>query len=486
MAIRSSGYFNDPAMAQAAGNLASLFAPPSGADAAGWAAANAKNAEASRLAQLFDYAKTAEGFDQAQFDRLGVGSGTYAPNQSYYAVDQGNATARRGQDVTASTSITNNQADNVRALQANSADNQRAVVTSAFGPLSEGQVRPAIPSSIASIYGLPDLPQEAGVPKPMSVDEVRAAGLQRGLGDGSLSDTDLIDSVMGSQTPVQAVGPDGKPVFMNPGAATRTGAEAFVKPTSGSDTVRNYARPDGSGGSARFDDTVQDWLDTSTGERLPQGTRTYTGQLTGDAVGTGFAKTTEAQDKNAYAVTMAEPAVKQILTAFDTGALPSQSDYQVYMAMQSLPNAARPVLVQQISPAGQSFYQNLTTALPYQLMSQSGMAVTEQEYNRKLLELVPVPGEDPSVTTSKRRQFDLYVKAATGLSGPAYDKIHGAVDEPPGGVPAPAPLASAPPVAGQAAPSPAAIEALRGRPDMSAAFDLKFGPGSAARILGGQ
>jgi len=92
MPIKSSGYYNNPQFAQAASNLASLFEPPSGADAAGWAAANAKKAEASRLQQFFDY-RNDPNFDQAAFDRMGVAAGAYQPNQSYYSVDQGNATA---------------------------------------------------------------------------------------------------------------------------------------------------------------------------------------------------------------------------------------------------------------------------------------------------------------------------------------------------------------------------------------------------------
>ena len=85
MAIRSSGYFNNPQFAQAASNLSALFAPPSGADASGWANANAKREEAMRLADHFDY-RLDPNFDQETFDRGGVALGLYAPNQSYHAV----------------------------------------------------------------------------------------------------------------------------------------------------------------------------------------------------------------------------------------------------------------------------------------------------------------------------------------------------------------------------------------------------------------
>ncbi|HSI42008.1 MAG TPA: hypothetical protein VLA00_15810, partial [Xanthobacteraceae bacterium] len=111
MAIRSSGYYNNPAFAQAASNLASLFAPPSGADAAGWAAARERDAQAAKVQAEMRRADERRryvddpGFDQTRFDRLGVADGTYAPNQSYYAVDQTNATSRA-----------NNAADNAGSL----------------------------------------------------------------------------------------------------------------------------------------------------------------------------------------------------------------------------------------------------------------------------------------------------------------------------------------------------------------------------------
>jgi len=95
MPIKSSGYYNNPQFAQAAANLASLFEPPSGSDAAGWALANERKAAAQRLADFYDYAKQPD-FNQQQFDRLGVASGAYQPNQSYYSVDQGNATTLPG------------------------------------------------------------------------------------------------------------------------------------------------------------------------------------------------------------------------------------------------------------------------------------------------------------------------------------------------------------------------------------------------------
>lgn len=143
MATISNRYFNDPNIGQAFSNLADIFAPPSGGDLAGYATAAATKEKAARLAELFAYAKDPN-YNQTMADRLGVMGGLYAPNQSYYSVDQGNITDRRGQDIGAMTSRLNNQADNARAAW-----------QTRYGPLSENQILPALPEEVAKPFGLP-------------------------------------------------------------------------------------------------------------------------------------------------------------------------------------------------------------------------------------------------------------------------------------------------------------------------------------------
>lgn len=441
MPVRSSPYFNNPAFAQAAQNLAGLFEAPSGADAAGWATANATKEKASRLAQLF---ANPNGPD---FDRLNIAAGNYTPLQSLYAQDQNNATEQRGQDITAASSrygadrdyaasTENNVLDNqtaVRgqnvtantALSTNKLDNQRQALTSLFGELNPGQVRPAVPDEIAGLLGMPAIDAASGIAPTLSLDQVQAQERQKLTQSGELTPQMLIDTIVGKEAPVQVIGPDGKtPAYSSPGAAVRTGAQPFVnKGAEAKPDIVNYQAPDGkTQGTAYFNGTTM--VDTQTEQPIPQGSQTYKAQTSGAVSDVLGVKTTEAQDKNAYAATMADGATTDILTAFDTGALPSGTDFQVFNAMRNLPTAAQPALVGQMTPQGQNFYQNLRIALPFQLMSQSGQAVTEQEYERKMLELMPIPGEDPGVTQSKRRQFETYIKAARGVAGAAYDKIH--------------------------------------------------------------
>lgn len=275
MAIGSSGYFNNPQFAQAASNLASLFAPPSGSDAAGWATANAKKEEASRLAQLFTMAQQ-EQFNQQQFDRMGAAAGQWTPNQSYYAVDQGNAVTLRGQDVTAATSRANN-----------AADNQRSMLGTLYQPLNQGQVRPELPGSIAGQYGLPNVtvPQTAGAPKPLSETEFNAAIL------GTMA-PELQQAAAFGSTPVETVQtPEGPKIATRLDAVGQTpfinkGAEA--KPD-----VVNYRTPDGVVGTAVYD-AARGLVDTQNGAPLPPGSQTFKSQAQG-AIGDVLGKVTTNQ-----------------------------------------------------------------------------------------------------------------------------------------------------------------------------------------------
>jgi hypothetical protein len=186
--IRSNQYFNNPAFAQAAQNLSSLFEPPSGADAAGWATADAKKADAQRLADFYAY-QTGPEYDRAKADRMGVGAGVYTPNQSFYSVDQGNLTSRQNNAATNATSRENNRLSELGNL---------------FGSVSQDAVRPAIPAELATQFGAPDaLPAIQGNRSPLSETQVNAQRIQ------SMS-PELQDAIAFGSTPVEnVVTPEG-------------------------------------------------------------------------------------------------------------------------------------------------------------------------------------------------------------------------------------------------------------------------------------
>lgn len=394
MAIRPSRYFNNPQLAAGFQNIASMFEPMSGTDAHGYAQAEAVKAEASRIAQM--YANP----NDPNFDRRNIAMGNYAPTSSFYAQDMNDATVRRGQDVTAQTSITNNRLDNVAGF---------------FDNIPQGNVRPTLPGDIASMFGLPELPAEYG----MAPDRTKA--VVEGDILSTLSPQDQRSSVMSSVGVENVVGPDGKPQIVNrPDAA---GMELFVNPGSpAAIKTENYTTSDGRHGTAWFDPTIRTYRDVNTQEVVENISSTFNSQVQDTAAGI---KTTESQDRMAYAGKMAEGATLELIQAADRGEFPTSSDFQLFQAMRVLPASIHPLLVGQISPHGQLFYQNLRTAITYQLMAQSGQAVTEPEVNRKLLELVPTPGEDPTVTEAKMRQIRTYLETVHGLAKASYQKIDG-------------------------------------------------------------
>lgn len=258
MNIRANRY-NDPALGAAFENIASLFAPPSAQDTAAYATAAAKKQEAERLAWLFANP------NDPLADRKATMAGVYAPTQSYYAVDQGNAVTMRGQDVSAATTL-----DKARI------DGQFGLANQFMTPLNPGQVQPGLPGAVATQFGVPELPRAEGLPKPLSETEQLALERQQLRDSGTLTDTMLLDGILGDNAPVKTVGPDGKPIYSTPGAAARTGAQAYVdagsapKPENGMAVLR-----DGTSVPALQNVTTGRWMHAQTGVELPPDIQVY-------------------------------------------------------------------------------------------------------------------------------------------------------------------------------------------------------------------
>lgn len=186
MAIAANGYYNNPAIGQAFSNLSQIFAPPSGAELAGYATAAAKKQEAQRLADLFSYAQTPDNFNKDVFDRMAVATGQGTISNGYYGVD-----------TAAETSRSNNAADNLRALQTQSMSDEAAMARELIKPVmvNEGQTA-YLPAATAGATGLapvlsgqvnaapgeqitmPDGRIISGAPKPLTETEVIGAILQ--------------------------------------------------------------------------------------------------------------------------------------------------------------------------------------------------------------------------------------------------------------------------------------------------------------------
>ncbi|MFK3857829.1 hypothetical protein [Agrobacterium pusense] len=222
--IVGNKYFNDPALGQAFSNIAQMFAPPSGSDLAGYAAAGAKKAEAARLADLFNYAQSADGFDQSTFDRMGQAVGQWNPSNGYYGVNVGAATSRANNADDNARALRVAGMDNERALATNRLDNQRQAITSLYGALDPGQVAPALPDDIASIIGLPAIGERQGIDKPLTDDQVKGAII------GSLPQADQREIAMSGVNVEQIVGANGQPVIASRQAAV--GQQPYIKPNT--------------------------------------------------------------------------------------------------------------------------------------------------------------------------------------------------------------------------------------------------------------
>lgn len=504
MARRPNPLQRDPNLTAAFENLAAMFAPPSGADAAGFATAAAKKAEMERAAWFFN--NSGDPTASSRSSLLGL--------QAYGATPAGfaatDATTRRGQDVTAATSRANNEADN-----------KRAIVAARFGPMNEGQTVDAMPASIAGMYGLPELPASrgavklsqnqvadmpdgsrlTGINRPMTTDEWNAQQLERQRQAGVVNDQDIRDAIFGKQAPVVAMGPDGRtPVYVAPGVAARMQMPAAAAPSAADDKlVEGTAVVDGKP-SQVFRRQSSPNYSRADGTPLPQGVQVFeraTPQATqGDLRGTEFG------DRNAIFYNRAAPASATMNDLAAKGYTPSARDYELMLGRAG---ALMPMSLSNnlVSDEGRQFYNSAMSFMLSVLRPDTGAAFGREEFANYARVFVPLPGDDPQTLANKAAARDTALAALQGTSRGAADKITQLMAAQ--GLPVPpemskrlraaqslAPAAPSAPTramtgvspAPAGAPPAAAIEALRVQPALREQFDLKYGAGAADRVLG--
>lgn len=297
MPIRQNRAYNDPNIGRAFDNLAAMFAPPSAQETAAYANAKATSEEAARRQRLMEFVDDPEySFEMA--DRLNYAVNGNANNThralelesadrrfgteqqtiaSMYGYDRTAASARYGHDRTF-------EANRLKTAD----DNATTITTTLLAPVQQGAIR-FVPQSIAEMYGVDQ--QQAGSQAPLSDTQVQGAARQQLMDDGLLTPEMQLEAIMGERAPVQVAGPNG-PQYATPGRATREGLTPYNAPSNAAVQTENYTLPDGAGGgTAVFDPTINNWRDTATREPLPQGSRTYTGQLQGGSGDTGFGAT---------------------------------------------------------------------------------------------------------------------------------------------------------------------------------------------------
>lgn len=245
-------YFNDPNFAAAVSNLAGAFAPPSPEEYL-----LAEQVKGERMTN--DVRNRMLGLAGDNFDQLGIVGDLYDPSNSYYSVDQANATDRRGQDVVASTTL------------------DKARIDGAFGlagtKLGYGDAMAGLSPEMAAAIGMPEV--------------APVTGAQLGAPAPLMSETEMMAKILGEQDPatqraivgsaidpVKVAGADGGATYADPLSAL--GQPAYTDPGSqaAADMV-SYIDPNGNEGTAVFDPNTQTLVDVATKQALPSGTRTY-------------------------------------------------------------------------------------------------------------------------------------------------------------------------------------------------------------------
>jgi len=467
--------YNNPAIGQAFASLGEMFAPPSGQDAAAWAVANAKNAEAQRRAEL--YAGAA-----GDPDRQAVIADLYDPTQSYHAVGLNNAATLRGQDIAAQTSIANNAADNARArygidvgsgdarygvdvgartsVANNAADNARALqdrtlqeqgslerlfaapITVARGartflpgqtaaatglsPVLDGPAAPLNESeTIATVLqGMRPEDQQRIIEQKyaMSGDQVKGDILRMLAGSGSLSQ-DQINRAAGISDPdvEKVVGEDGKPTFAT--RAEAVGQQAYVGDTAAKPTNALAVMPDGSRLPAiqRPDGT---WANARDGAPLQGDFQIFdTPKPQGTAQEVGIpGKPTEFADRNAIFYNRASPADLQMRKLQESGYVPAARDFELILggAGNTLPLSISNNLV---SPEGRQFYNSAMNFMNAVLRPDTGAAFGKEEFANYARVFIPLPGDDPATVSNKAVARSTALAALQGTSRGSADAI---------------------------------------------------------------
>jgi hypothetical protein len=246
-------YFNDPSFAAAVSNLASAFAPPSPEEYLTAEKVKGLRTSNAALSDLYDLAG-------GDFDKLGVVADLYDPTQSYYAVDTDAATARRGQDVTAATTL------------------DKARIDGAFGlagtKLGYDEAMPGLPPDMAAALGLPAFAPQSGAALGAPAPALNESEMIARIMQDEMTPDERRAVAGASIDPVQIVGEDGKSTYADPLSAL--GQEAFVNPGSQAGAeLYNYRTPDGREGTALFDPNTKSLVDAATKQPLPAGASTY-------------------------------------------------------------------------------------------------------------------------------------------------------------------------------------------------------------------
>lgn len=301
MVIRRNGLYNDPALGQAFDNIASMFAPPSGSDLAGYASANATKQEAARLAHLYAQAQNPEVALEA-LDRLNYAARGNA-NNTFIAIDRNNQNALDQQRL-----VNEGELAKLYATPVEVKENATVYVpgqhsaNSGLNPVLTGQTSVGQGERVIRADGA----EFTGAPKPMTDSELKAVIL------GGLPENEQRAAALGSTPVTNVVTPEGPRIqfqadavgmepYFNKGAEAKPQNAVALMPDRKT-RVPAVQGPDGK------------WVHAQTGQQLPEGIEIFDlPKAEGSAADVGFAPTTA----NATSANNQEAEVSRTLNLLD-------------------------------------------------------------------------------------------------------------------------------------------------------------------------
>lgn len=149
----------------------------------------------------------------------------------------------------------------------------------------------------------------------------------------------------------------------------------------------------------------------------------------GSSNGTGGKPPTEAQGKNYTTANALQEPISIVQNMNAEGYEPNFTDYTLFTQSINSPMGAS-VAIPSMSPEGQRYYGAIAPVAASIANLLSGQGMTDTEQQRRLIAIIPIPGEDKQARQLKFNTMMSYFDSATANSGRPLRPMEGATDSP--------------------------------------------------------